>query len=497
MRLNFVLPHALCSSDQECDTCKGTACARCREGLFFDAQGFCSPCLTPNCATCANATTCTKCKLADFSFGGDSSQKPLLYLDAKTGTCKPCPGLFDPFNGPCTQCGSDGKCSRCSEGHYMDASKTCKPCADPLCKQCTANKCLRCYDSWYDPVAGGEYPTYAVYMDKSGTCKKCTANSYETGCTACDATGRCTKCGNHYGGTTLDQAKGKCVKCKDKLCSECSTSSPSTCIKCQVKPASKVSCRVGSSQLGEKHARPALRLCGAGCQCACSLPANPDGSINSCHLVDGLQPQAVCQSSRLFRTVPFWSWDSSDYGSVYKDPKTGMCTICKLTVQDGCRRCNNQGACVECTTGFFLSKKPTGCDQVLASGACHSCLNGYRPAAGNKCQKCFDSACVRCIGSDDFNCPKCDAARQWCTACPGYYGVTKDCKKCKDPLCSSCPNNASKCQSCGSASPTQGTYKDAQGRCRPCPEGCYFCDGKGVCKQCADGYGFKGKACAK
>lgn len=29
-----------------------------------------------------------------------------------------------------------------------------------------------------------------------------------------DATGRCTKCGNHYGGTTLDQAKGKCVKCK-------------------------------------------------------------------------------------------------------------------------------------------------------------------------------------------------------------------------------------------------------------------------------------------
>lgn len=185
-----------------------------------------------------------------------------------------------------------------------------------------------------------------------------------------------------------------------------------------------------------------------------------------------------------------------------------------------------------------------------------------QPAGPLRPAQCFDSACVRCIGSDDFNCPKCDAARQWCTACPGYYGVTKDCKKwwawvlecqkdgnvavgpslhclgkrpllrwacmpeaifhacgrgslpaphpgaqvplpafapcrSKDPLCSSCPNNASKCQSCGSASPTQGTYKDAQGRCRPCPEGCYFCDGKGVCKQCADGYGFKGKACAK
>lgn len=41
--------------------------------------------------------------------------------------CLPCsPGLFDPYRGPCAQCGSNGKCSRCNEGHYLDASKTCK-----------------------------------------------------------------------------------------------------------------------------------------------------------------------------------------------------------------------------------------------------------------------------------------------------------------------------------------------------------------------------------
>lgn len=45
-------------------------------------------------------------------------------------------------------------------------------CADPLCKQCTATRCLRCYDSWYEPESEGEYPNYAVYMDKSGTCQK-------------------------------------------------------------------------------------------------------------------------------------------------------------------------------------------------------------------------------------------------------------------------------------------------------------------------------------
>lgn len=493
-----VICQTLCS-DPECETCRGTTCVRCKEGLFIDDKGFCSPCLTLNCAACANATTCTACKPADFAASSGSNQAPLLYLDRKTGTCKPCPGLFDPYRGPCAQCGSNGKCSRCNEGHYLDASKTCKPCADPLCKQCTATRCLRCYDSWYEPESEGEYPNYAVYMDKSGTCQKCTRNNYDSGCTACDANGRCTKCGNHYGGTSLDKASGKCVKCKDRLCSLCSTSTPSVCITCQTKP--------------------------------------------------------------------FWYWDSADYGPVYKDAKTGKCTECENRVDQGCKRCNNRGACVECdNTGFlnkgkctpcsarfdrcskchkegkfctecdsgyglqagrcikcpegtkqckngkptacndgwYLSKsgtckeKPKGCDQVLADGTCHSCLNGYRPVAGGKCQKCFESGCVRCIMSDGFSCPKCDAARQWCTDCSGgYFGLTKDCKKCKDPVCESCEEDAAKCQSCGSFSLTRGAYLDAQGRCSPCPQGCSSCDESGACSQCAPGYGFKGKVCVR
>lgn len=78
-----------CSSDPECETCRGTTCVRCKEGLFIDDKGFCSPCLTLNCAACANATTCTACKPADFAASSGSNQAPLLYLDRKTGTCKP------------------------------------------------------------------------------------------------------------------------------------------------------------------------------------------------------------------------------------------------------------------------------------------------------------------------------------------------------------------------------------------------------------------------
>lgn len=75
----------------------------------------------------------------------------------------------------------------------------------------------------------------------------------------------------------------------------------------------------------------------------------------------------------------------------------------------------------------------------------------------------------------------------------------------KDPLCQSCPEDASKCESCKTdvTVPTPGgnsyraLYLDAKEKCQLCPEDCFFCDQTTACDSCLPGYTQVGKKCVR
>lgn len=79
------LEMCFCSDDARCDNCdeERINCTVCKEGLFLDRFGFCSPCKDPLCERCSSANRCLKCKAADFN----ADNQPLLYL-SRERQCK-------------------------------------------------------------------------------------------------------------------------------------------------------------------------------------------------------------------------------------------------------------------------------------------------------------------------------------------------------------------------------------------------------------------------
>lgn len=334
--------------DSQCEACMadGVGCKKCAEGHYLDADRYCMACKDPRAATCTATRTLT-CVAAEAD-----PRYLLVHLDRKSGTCKACPGLSS--LGACTACGSDGKCSECTEGHYLQRG-VCKACSDPLCKRCTAKACLECDAlTWTDFDLEASIPEFPVYKDRSGRCQKCTAHPFSSGCTRCGAKGRCKKCNltsASFGGAVLDRKRGKCVSCKDPLCAKCDPAQPSKCFKCQTVPY--------TSFLYDVH-----------------------GPV---------------------------------YGMVYRDTRTGKCRECAQTVDTGCQACNGRGECIRCQkgSGTLLRGRCVPCSAFLDNCAtcspdgktCSECVTGYG-FKGKACVKCPEG-CSSCVRAEQGSCSSC------------------------------------------------------------------------------------------
>ncbi len=92
----------------------------------------------------------------------------------------------------CSSFSSDGICSDCKEGYYLDANNSCKVIDEPNCYEYSIkSQCLLCKNS---------------LLPVDGICSrnKCTTEN----CMFCDKLDKCKKCNRGFG---VDESTNKCV----------------------------------------------------------------------------------------------------------------------------------------------------------------------------------------------------------------------------------------------------------------------------------------------
>lgn len=100
-----------------------SAAGRGRPTAQRQVRGMMGACMRSSIQDCRRSTPQPlhrlQCREAE---SGDVGEEQMLYL--KDGKCEPCPGLKNPFTGPCKAC-EGSRCTLCADGHYLD-SGACK-----------------------------------------------------------------------------------------------------------------------------------------------------------------------------------------------------------------------------------------------------------------------------------------------------------------------------------------------------------------------------------
>lgn len=91
-------------------------------GCLWDARAACGDARAA-CGRGGNQRTRPGCRCREAESADEDGQEAMLFL--KGGACEVCPSLFNPFNGPCREC-QGSKCTRCNDGHYLDAAGACQ-----------------------------------------------------------------------------------------------------------------------------------------------------------------------------------------------------------------------------------------------------------------------------------------------------------------------------------------------------------------------------------
>ena len=187
-----------CASSK-CNSVTG-ACSRCLNGYYLDGT---------TCKSCSTKSNCTKCSI--------TSTKCLTcnagYYPNTNGDCKTCSNI----HCVSTKCNaSNGTCSGCLNGYYLDGT-SCKSCSlKSNCDKCstTSTKCLTCKADYYP--------------NTNGDCIKCNTIS---NCVSCQQDKEyCVICKEGY-----FMKDGQCFNCEKnnvRNCSTCSTSSED-CLTCR------------------------------------------------------------------------------------------------------------------------------------------------------------------------------------------------------------------------------------------------------------------------
>ncbi|KAL9651925.1 hypothetical protein ABK040_000269 [Willaertia magna] len=144
--------------------------------------------------------------------------------------------------------------------------------------------------------------------------------------------------------------------------------------------------------------------------------------------------------------------------------------LCTLRCGINCEKCDENGGCLECKSGF----KGTKCETYSCVDNCNECVGP------NTCGLCNENFGSQCENSCPFRCTSC-ASNTTCLSCEsGWLG-----QLCDTPICDS---NCLTCSSPGKCSKCLDGYFGEN--CQfTCPEKCKSCSNSTSCNQCANGFG--------
>ncbi|KAG5486533.1 hypothetical protein CUR178_07900 [Leishmania enriettii] len=191
-----------------------------------------------------------------------------------------------------------------------------------------------------------------------------------------------------------------------------------------------------------------------------------------------------------------------------------------LGCSEGCTKCLNETACLECGPNYEklpdmtcsltgLSCKDPNCNTCTAYGQCTGCKDGYGLTSANACVRCSvagckscstnPNVCTICLGGSapvnnvcpctDANCVSCTGDISTCTQCKDGYGLVKgNCAECEVEHCAHCDNDVGNCTKCASSYYLTPLFTCSQVPCNI--EHCIKCDPKkpSHCEQCAAPY---------
>jgi hypothetical protein len=519
----------------------GKCVQECPRGFFLNPfdNNSCQAC-SRHCDAC-DEKTCTKCENGFYPFAKDPRN------------CVPCRGnRYVVEKGQCTKCkpgfclkcvaGNSQKCEVCHVSTFLVNGQCLNTCpagtfrSRNQCLPCASN-CLSCYDNehcqvckppliLHNQVCIAKCPTGYNYNKVANRCVRCPENCIE--CTKDSKT--CTKCATPYilfsnachkncpEGTYI--SNGKCLPCK----AGCLSCTAHSCLKCEV----------GLLPKGSE----CVKVCGPGFfdnKVKC-VPCT-DSNCQVC------SPENICKSCKApyFLNFNGQCVKECKAGS-YRNAVKNKCVECDKT----CATCSGPGKCLTCIPGLFLHN----------SKCIKQCPDGYSPLAG-KCAACQQPNCKLCSndvkictecnknfsvlnGACVPNCPKgrfavkgnCKKCNRKCIDCKEYNACVKcrpefelikgmcvspcaagqvlineKCVSCSDKNCQNCLTNVNKCvdckkpfvlyeNTCRTACP-DNYYADKNRNCVKCENGCELCNGKNICKRCADGFYLHNDQCVK
>jgi len=473
-------------------------------------------------------------------------------------------GCLETDGERCTKCTSQ-RC--CKSNEYYDYNHVlCRPCSDygDNCEVCDHSQCLSC---------GNDNDEVGLTIDWDGNCVGC-EDMFGEGCLSCSETECSTtengyvnlginsiRCNDLFGACDMCISEG-CTDCEDgfqsihgycRECSEmfgdlCSTCDENKCTSCSGNGIliNNVCVENCASAFGkgciECNSQTCLRVekgyfIGFGYSISCNvLPLVALGRCwNGAHMSirDSRNFMKVRDSEVgenidiLFEDTPYTipcdnMTDNCQLCSIQNSQ--AMCAVCKpgfVLVGGVCKSCDEHipgGECLECSLTGCTSCKTEG-DEILASGICTSCGNGFMFDESSRscvscsslyglCSECNENGCTACQGSNAIlvnnKCVTCAGLHgQGCTECNSTTcitcnndkccpddekiivvdGVTK-CGTCKsfDKSCNMC--NSYECVSCGNGKILNPTTKKCS-VCQDIFEGCGSCNSD-TCKSCVD-----------
>ena len=201
-------------------------------------------------------------------------------------------------------------------------------------------------------------------------------------------------------------------------------------------------------------------------------------------------------------------WEDSEYHRD-KDLPLGVECIGKDRLVDGhyaadtdfkkcpilnCKRCplsSPQEICQECENPLNRARLMKVDPSVTPNKCVEACPNmeHCKECDSEKCLACFDRhvlgkvdrVCKTCIGEGEFidEANECDNCIENCVKC----SKKSKCERCSEsfyPLISSSGKEENQCVDCKD----YGFFKNKQGSCQPCQEGCLVCQDSKSCENC-------------
>eukprot|EP01017_Pseudomicrothorax_dubius_P033023 TRINITY_DN437_c0_g4_i3.p1 TRINITY_DN437_c0_g4~~TRINITY_DN437_c0_g4_i3.p1 ORF type:complete len:522 (+),score=92.77 TRINITY_DN437_c0_g4_i3:129-1694(+) len=394
-----------------CISCSGDKALDLSEpvGVCVDCANNCAKCTGPKPAQCVEAKV---------GFGLKTGTKDLIpcpsscYYCSSEGKCSTCRYGYYLEKENCLECPSNcaqckkekegdttAKCLKCNVQHAMAADKTCKAC-DTGCAECSDFTCtrakpfyflkegkpVRCPDNCRACGTDGKCTECVVgYGVKSadGTCERC--STLKTGCSVCKDS-KCTACAAISSlGRTYNFITDSCVECPVG-CAKCTDAN--TCTECsknfvlQTDKSCKYMTVTNCLEIGDtvdkcKSCHPSYRLSTDGTKC----------DLINCASGQGWNAEGTCVPTTILNCKKS---DERDKRCI--EPVTGYYNAGKETkpCPKGCHTCTLVGDKVTCTI-VAIALKSSGA-LTVTDGVANYCDNSC-----GTCSKTGDpTACLSC-----------------------------------------------------------------------------------------------------